>query len=83
VTGSIDDIDLGSMPANGRVLRQDGDAALALQWIGVHDALHHDLILAERAGLPEHFVDESCLAVIDERDDRDVPNFLLCQSLIS
>jgi hypothetical protein len=57
--------------------------ALALERIGVHDALHHDLILAKRAGLPEHLVNERSLAVIDVRDNRDVTNFLLCHSLIS
>ena len=30
------------------------------------------LVLAERAGLPEHRVDERRLAVVDVRDDRDV-----------
>ena len=35
-------------------------------------ALVDVLVLAERAGLPEHRVDERRLAVVDVRDDRDV-----------
>src|SRR2546423_321999 len=82
VAGSVDDVDLRSLPANGGVLGQNGDTALALEWIGIHHALHDDLVLAERAGLPEHLVHESRLAVIDVRDDRDVSEFLLCHSLV-
>jgi len=33
--------------SHGRVLRQDGDAPLLLQCVGVHDALLHDLIRPE------------------------------------
>jgi hypothetical protein len=34
------------------------------------------LVGAERAGLFEQAIDEGCLAVINVRDDRDVPNML-------
>ena len=83
MAGGVDDVDLGPVPANGCVLRQNGDAALALERIGVHHPLDDDLILAKRASLSQHFVDESRLAVIDMRDDCDVTNFLLCHSLLS
>src|SRR5207253_8167720 len=39
VSGRIDDVDLRSLPADGRVLRQNRDAALTLEGIRVHDAL--------------------------------------------
>jgi hypothetical protein len=83
VTGRVHDVDLGSMPANRCVLRQDGYAPLALERVGIHHALNDDLILPECSRLPEHFVDESGLAVIDVSDDCDVSNFLLCHSLVS
>jgi hypothetical protein len=83
VARGVDDVDLRPLPADRGVLRQDGDAALALERIGIHHALHHDLILAKRPCLPEHFVYECGLAVIDVRDDRDVTKFLLCHSLVS
>ena len=49
VAGGIDDVDLDALIVNGGVLGQDGDAALALQIVGVHHALGHLLVLAENA----------------------------------
>jgi len=68
----VHDVDLDAAVAHGRVLRHDGDAALALQVHRVHHALAHVLVRAERARLPEHRVHQRRLAVIDVRDDRDV-----------
>ncbi len=59
----------------GRVLGEDGDAALALERIGVHHAFCDDLIFPEGAGLPKHLVDEGRLPVVDVRDDGDVADF--------
>ena len=39
------------------------------------DALLHDLVLAESAGLAQHLVHEGRFAMIDVRDDGDVPDF--------
>ena len=72
VPGRVDDVDLGAPPMDGGVLRKDGDAALPLQRIGVHDAVADDLAFAEHTGLPEHLVDKRGLAVIDVSDDGDV-----------
>src|SRR5690606_22347208 len=74
VPGRVDDVDLHALPVDGRVLRQDRDAPLALERVRVHDALLHRLVVAEDAGLAEHLVDEGRLAVIYVRDDRDVTN---------
>jgi hypothetical protein len=68
----VDDVDLCAAVADGGVLRKDRDALLALELHRVHDPLGDVLVLAERAGLPEHRVDEGRLAVVDVRDDRDV-----------
>jgi hypothetical protein len=46
--------------------------ALPLQRVGVHHALLDHLVLAERARLAEHLVDERRLAVVDVGDDGDV-----------
>jgi hypothetical protein len=72
VPGCVDDVDLDPAVADGRVLREDRDALLALEVHRVHDALGDVLVLAERARLPEHRVDQRRLAVVDVRDDRDV-----------
>jgi hypothetical protein len=74
VPWSVDDVDLRPAPAHRRVLRQDGDAPLALERVGVHHALLHDLVLAKGARLSQHLVDERRLAVVDVRDDGDVPD---------
>ena len=58
--------------ADGGVLREDRDALLALQVHRVHHALGDVLVRAERAGLPQHGVDERRLAVVDVRHDGDV-----------
>ena len=59
---------------HGGVLGENRDALLALEVHRVHHPLADVLVLAERAGLPQHRVDEGCLAVVDVCDDRDVPD---------
>src|SRR5687768_9794316 len=72
----INDVDLGAFPPHRSVLCEDGYSALALQGIGVHHAVHHDLIFAERSCLAQHLVDERGLAVVDVGDDGDVSDLL-------
>ena len=65
---------------DGGVLREDRDALLALEVHRVHDPLADGAVLGlvrgERAGLPEHGVDERGLAVVDVGDDRDVAEII-------
>ncbi len=72
VAGRVDDVDAVVAPLDRGVLRQDRDAALALQRVRIHDALGHDLARSERAGLLQELIDERGLAMIDVRDDGDV-----------
>ena len=72
VARRVDDVHLHVAVAEGRVLGQDRDPLLALEVHRVEHALGDLLVLAERAGLPEHRVDERGLAVVDVRDDGDV-----------
>jgi len=74
MAGGIDDIDFVVVVKEGGVFREDGDAALAFEIVGVHDAFGDDLIGAEDAGLAEHGVDECGFAVVDVGDDGDVAN---------
>ena len=53
-------------------LGEDGDAALALEVVGIHRALGHPLVLAEGAGLLQQAVDQRGLAMVDMGDDRHV-----------
>ncbi len=78
VAGGVDDVDLdlllglGIEDADGRVLCQDGDTALALQVVGVHDAFGDLLIDAKDARLTEKPIDQGCLAVVNVGDNGDV-----------
>ena len=61
-----------SLPDDRGRLGEDGDAALALEVVGIHRALGHALVLAEGAGLLQQAVDQRGLAVVDVGDDGDV-----------
>ena len=71
---------LVSPSCEGDVLGQDGDAALALEVVGVEDqavlaALELlQLAGAEQAGLAQHLIDQGRLAVVDVGDDGHVAN---------
>ena len=72
VAGGVDDVDAGILPLHRGRLGQDGDAALALQIVGVHGAFGDLLVLAEGAGVLQQTVDERGLAVVDVGNDGDV-----------
>ena len=74
VARRVDDIDLGVVEKKSGVLGQNGDAALALQVVGIHHALDKFLIGAENAALPEHGVHQRGFAVVNVSDDGDVAN---------
>ena len=61
-----------SLVVDGRVLRENRDAALALELGVVHRALGDPLVGAERAALMQQRIDERRLAVVDVGDDGDV-----------
>ncbi len=78
VARGIHDVDLDAMPAHGGVLGQDGDPALPLQRVRVHDPLFHLLVGAEGPGLPEHLIHQGGLAVVDVGDDGQIPDHAMC-----
>ena len=49
-----------------------GDTALTLDIAAVHDALSHDLIVAERAALTQHCVHQGGFAVVNVSDNGNV-----------
>ena len=65
VARSIYYIYLGIAVPDGGILCHDGYATFTLQVVGVHDALHHFLVLPVYAGLLEHLVHQGGLAVVD------------------
>ena len=72
VAGRIDDVDAGVVPDERGRLGEDGDAALALEVVGIHRAFGDALVLPERARLLQQPVDQGGFAVVDVGDDRDV-----------
>ena len=72
VAGRVDDVDAGAMPFDRGGLGQDGDAALALEIVGIHGALDLALVLAVDPRLLQEPIDQGRLAVVDVRDDGDV-----------
>ena len=53
----VDDVDPNVMPLDRSALREDRDAALAFQLVGIEGALGDLLIGAERAALLQQLVD--------------------------
>ncbi len=72
VAGRIDDVDARAAILDGAVLGEDGDAALALDVVGIHDALAHPFVGRKGPRLVQQAVDQRGLAVVDVRDDGDV-----------
>ena len=75
------DVDTRAAIFDGAVLRQNGDTALFLDIVRVHDALAHLLVGGEGTGLFQKTVDESRLTVVDVRDDGDVADRAVHTSL--
>ncbi len=78
VAGGVHDVDVIILIFERGVFGADGDALLALEVHRIHDAflVGDGLIGAESAGLFEQAVHERGLAMVNVRDDRDVPNVL-------
>ena len=74
VAGRVDEVDLHALVVDGDVLGQDRDAALALQVVGVEDAIADELAGAELAALAQQAIDQRGLAVVDVGDDGDITN---------
>ena len=72
VTGRIDDIEAVVAPLDRRVLRQDGDPALAFEVVAVHHPLALLAALGQGTGLTQQLVHQRGLAVVNVGDDGDV-----------
>ncbi len=65
----VDDVEDVAVPLHARDLGHNGDAALHLERVGVHDTLALVLQRVAVGGLAQQAVDERGLAVIDVGDD--------------
>ena len=73
----IDDVDLIILIVDSGILGENGDAALAFEIAGVHHTVDDRLVFAVHAALLEHLIDQRGLAVVNVRDDCNIPNFIL------
>ena len=76
VARGVHDVDLGVPVPDGGVLGHDGDTALPLQVIGVHDPVHDLLVFPVYAGLLQHLVHQGGLAMVNVGDDGNVSQFI-------
>jgi len=83
MAGRVDDVDLHAFIRNRDVLRQNGDAALALLIVRVEHTLFNVLIFAKHVRRPQQTVHERGLAVVNVSDDRDVAEILLLHAFLS
>ena len=67
VPRSIHYVYLYSFISTGSIFRKYRYPAFSFERVGVHDAVFHDLVVAEYPALLEHRVHERCLAVVDVR----------------
>src|SRR5207302_7836297 len=74
MAGGIDDVDLGAAQRQGNVLRQNGDAALALEVVRVENALSSQLAFAKQTRLAQHLVDQGRFAMVDVRNNCHITN---------
>ena len=89
VAGGVDEIELLGLAVFGEIHHADGvgfdgDATLAFELHGIEDLLvTRHFTGAERSGDLQHTVRERGLAVVDMRDDREVPNRSAVHALLS
>ncbi len=62
----------GIRQRDGGILGKNGDAALAFEVVGIHDAFRHLLVLAEGVTLAQETIHEGGLAVVDVGDDGNI-----------
>ena len=72
VAGGVHNIDAVVVPVDGGVLGENGDAALFLLVVGVHQALRSDILAVECARLAEKFINQGCFTVVNVGDNRNV-----------
>ena len=72
VAGSIDDIDPVTIPFDGRVFGQNGNTALTLLIIGIHDPFGAHGFAVQRTGLLQQTVHQGGFTVVNVGNNGDV-----------
>ena len=76
VSGSIHDVDAVVVPADGGVFRQNGNAALFLLVVGVHDAFATLLTTVQSTGLLQQFINQGRFPVVNVGDDGNISEII-------
>ena len=76
MAGGIDHVDLHPLVVDADILGKNGDAAFALEIVAVEQADFHLFVFAEKLRLLDDLVHQRGLAVVDVRNNRDIPDFL-------
>ena len=69
VAGCIDNVDLNVLVMDRGIFCKDGDSALSFKVVRVHYSIFHFLIVAINTALTKHFVNQSCLSVVNVSDN--------------
>ena len=76
VSRSVDNIDFRSFPVDTHILRENSDASLTLEVIGVQYLARQVLSLAEEVSCQHHLVHERRLAVVYVSNNCNIPDVL-------
>src|SRR5207253_9692991 len=83
MAGRVDDIHLRAAQDERDVLGQDGDAALALQIVGIENALAAQLAGAEHARLTQQLVHQRRLVVVHMGDDGNISDVVTLHATLN
>ena len=78
MSGGVYDVDFDVFIMDGSVFGENGNAALAFDVVGIHDAVNDLLVFPEDTALLEQLIHQCRFAVIDVRDDGDVADIFSC-----
>ena len=81
MAGGVDNVDLNVLIIDRGIFRKDGNSALALEVIRVHNTVCGFLVFAVDAALTEHLVNKGSLTVVNVRDDRNIPEVCTLHNL--
>ena len=75
MAGGVHDIDAVIVPFDRGILGQDGNAALALLVIAIHDQFRAFIATVKGAGLTQQLVNHRGFTMVNVGDDGDIAQF--------
>jgi hypothetical protein len=81
VAWGVNDVDVGTFPAHGTVLGQDGDAAFTFDGVVVHHSVDDLFVVSEGAALTQQLVNHGRFAMVNVGDDRNIADLSAHETL--